>query len=104
LGQVLLVGETLVGLVVAGWVLGHLRQAPGATARHSDVSVLRLGTKLFRLTFAAGLVAGSLGYGRLASLATSGMIAGGFTALALYASVRVVSGVLAFALRIWPLQ
>src|SRR6266446_4257155 len=104
LGQVLLVGETLAGLVVAGWVLGHLRRSPDATARPSEVSALRLGTQLFRLTFTVGLVAGSLGYGRLASLVTSGMLAGGVTALALYASVRVVSGVLAFALRVWPLQ
>src|SRR5262249_28644236 len=28
LGQVLLVGETLVGMMVAGWLLVHLRQAP----------------------------------------------------------------------------
>ena len=84
-------------------VLGHLRRAPGATAG-SLICCPPPGTRLFRLTFAAGLVAGSLGYGRLASLATSGMIAGGATALALYASVRVVSGVLAFALRVWPLQ
>jgi small-conductance mechanosensitive channel len=61
-------------------------------------------TSLCLLAFAAGLVAGSLGYVRLARLLTAGMIAGGVTALALYASVRVVSGVLAFALRVWPLQ
>jgi small-conductance mechanosensitive channel len=104
LGQVLLVGETLVGIIVAGWMLGHLRWAPGATARPSEVSALRLGTWLFVLTFAAGLVASSLGYGRLARLMTSGILAGGALALTLAASFRVLNGVLAYALRIWPLQ
>jgi len=103
LGQVLLVGETLVGMLVAGWMLGHLRRAPGAT-RPSGVAVLRLGTWLSMLTFAAGLVAGSLGYGRLTRLMTSGILAGGVLALTLAASFWVVNGVLAYALRIWPLQ
>jgi potassium efflux system protein len=104
LGQVLLVGETLVGIIVAWWMLGHLRRAPGATARPSGLSALRLGTWLFLLTFAAGLVASSLGYGRLARLMTSGILAGGILALTLAASFRVLNGVLAGALRVWPLQ
>ena len=86
LGQVLLVGETLVGSMVAGWMLGHLRRAPGATAGPSGLSALRLGTWLFLLTFAAGLVASSLGYVRLARLMTSGILAGGVLALTLAAS------------------
>ena len=104
LGQVLLVGETLVGSIVAWWMLGHLRRAPGATARPSGLSALRLGTWLFLLTFAAGLVASSLGYARLARLMTSGILAGGILALTLAASFRVLNGVLACALRVWPLQ
>jgi small-conductance mechanosensitive channel len=104
LGQVLLVGETLLGLLVAGWMLGHLRRAPDTTARPSEVSALRLGTWLFVLTFAAGLLTSSLGYGRLARLMTSSILAGGILALTLAAFVRVVSGVLAAALRVWPLQ
>jgi potassium-dependent mechanosensitive channel len=104
LGQVLLVGETLVGSIVAGWMLGHLRRAPGATARPSGLSALRRGTWLFVLTFAAGLVASSLGYGRLARFMTSGILVGGILALTLAASFRVLNGVLACALRLWPLQ
>jgi potassium efflux system protein len=103
LGQVLLVGETLLGSMVAGWMLGHLRRAPGPTARPSGMLVLRLGTWLFLLTLAAGLVASCLGYGRLARLMTSGM-AGGVLALTLAASFRVLNGVLAYALRVWPLR
>jgi small-conductance mechanosensitive channel len=104
LGQVLLVGETLLGLRAAWWMLGHLRRAPGVTTRSSGVLVLRLGTWLFLLTCAAGLVVSSLGYGRLARLVTSGILAGGVVALTLAASVQVISGVLACAMRVWPLQ
>src|SRR5205823_4029381 len=104
LGQVLLVGETLVGIIVTGWMLGHLRRAPDAPARPSGMSALRLVPWLFVLTFAAGLVASSLGYGRLARLLTSGILAGGVLALTLAASFRVLNGVLACALRVWPLQ
>jgi small-conductance mechanosensitive channel len=104
LGQVLLVGETLLGSMMAGWMLGYLRPAPGATARPSRVLALRLGAWLFLLTFAAGLVASSLGYGRLARLVTSGILAGGALALTLAASVQVIIGVLACAMRVWPLQ
>jgi potassium efflux system protein len=104
LGQVLLVGETLLGLLVAGWMRGHLRRAPETTVRLSGVLAPLLGTWLFGLTFAAGLVASSLGYARLARLLTSGILAGGVLALTLAASFRVLNGVLACALRVWPLQ
>jgi potassium efflux system protein len=104
LGQVLLVGETLVGIMAAGWMLSHLRRAPGATARPSGMSDLRLVPWLFLLTFAAGIVASSLGYGRLARLMTSGILAGGVLALTLAASFRVLNSVRAGALRVWPLQ
>ena len=49
-------------------------------------------------------MASSLGYGRLAHLLTSGILAGGVLALTLAASVRVCTGVLAYALRVWPLR
>ena len=104
LGQVLLVGEMLGGIVVAGWMLGHLRRAPDATVRPFEVLLLRLALGLCVLTCAAGLVASSLGYGRLAHLLTSGILAGGVLALTLGASVRVCTGVLAYALRVWPLR
>src|SRR5262247_159294 len=73
-------------------------------ARPSGMSTLRLGTWLFLLTFTAALVASSLGYGRLARLMTSGILAGGVLALTLAASFRVLNGVMAGALRVWPLQ
>src|SRR5262249_942961 len=50
LGQVLLVGETLLGIIAAGWMLGRLRRAPGVTARPSGMSALRLAPWLFLLT------------------------------------------------------
>ena len=55
------------------------------------------------LTFAVALVAGALGYMRLARLLASGVLGSGALALTLYAAVRVLVGMAAFALRVWPL-
>jgi len=41
---------------------------------------------------------------RLARLLASGVLGSGALALTLYAAVRVMSGVIAFALRVWPLR
>jgi hypothetical protein len=104
LDQVLLVGETLVGLGLAGWTLGRLRRAPDARVGPLGVSALRLSAQLFVLAFAAGLSASSLGYVQLARLLTSGVLAAYVWALALTAAVQVASGFLAWALRVRPLQ
>ena len=82
-----------------GVVARHLAAVVGKTVGHAVCQALRLGAYLFLCTFAAGLAAGIIGYVRLAHLFTAGIIAGGIMALALYTSVRLVSGVLAFALR-----
>jgi small-conductance mechanosensitive channel len=50
------------------------------------------------------MVAGVAGYLRLCRILTSGVLAGGVTALALYAGVHVTGGVVAFFLRVWPLR
>jgi potassium-dependent mechanosensitive channel len=43
LGQVILTGETLIGMVVVGWWLGTLRRSYGKTVGHAGVPALRLG-------------------------------------------------------------
>jgi small-conductance mechanosensitive channel len=50
------------------------------------------------------MVAGLLGYMRLARLLASIVLGSGALALTLYASLRVLVGVAAFALRVWPLR
>ena len=60
--QVILLSETLIGMVVAGWLLGNTwrscRELPG----QAGIPLLRLGASLFLLIFAAGLVGGIIGY------------------------------------------
>ena len=51
-----------------------------------------------------GLAAAPIGYTRLALILTSGVLFGGAFAVALYAAVRVVSGMVAFAFHVWPLR
>ena len=68
------------------------------------MAILRPGASLLLVAFAAGLVGASIGYLRLASLAISGILAAGITALLLYTFVRVASGLIAFALHVWPLR
>src|SRR5262249_8769190 len=52
---------------------------------------------------AVALVAGTFGHVRLARLLASGVLGSGALALMLYAAVQVLVGVVAFALRVWPL-
>ena len=106
LGQVLLVGETLRGLIVAGWMLGHLRRAPGATSEAvRDICSCAWAPRALRAHVARPgwwPAASAMDVWRICM--TSGILAGGVLALTLAASVRVCTGVLAYALRVWPLR
>lgn len=106
IGQTILVFETLVGMTVLGRFLffGHLRGSAVKETGSAETRLLRIVAGLAFLALAAALVAGATGYLRLSRILTSEVIAGGIWALALYAVVRVVSGVVAFALRVWPLR
>jgi potassium-dependent mechanosensitive channel len=100
--QAILVFETLAGMVIAGWLLRstwHSRGEPVGQSR-----ILRLGASLFLLIFAAGLIGEIIGYVGLVGLLISGTLAASITALLLYACVRVVSGLIAFGLQVWPLR
>jgi potassium-dependent mechanosensitive channel len=104
ISQGILVCETLVGMGVARWLLRRMRNGDVISEDFSRFRLLRLGTYLFLFTFAVALVATITGYVRLASLLTSGIIGAGVMALAFYVSVRLASGLFAFALRVWPLS
>ena len=107
IGQAILVFEALAGDSCVGLVsslrtstarrckgnrIGSDRRAPGNCRR------------LLLFILACALIAGVFGYLRLSRILTSEIIAGGIMALALYASVRVLGGIVAFALRVWPLR
>ncbi|HET6490025.1 MAG TPA: mechanosensitive ion channel domain-containing protein [Syntrophales bacterium] len=106
IGQGILVLEGLAGVAMMGWFLraGQLRRLPSGQAGLSRSRVLEAVALYLLLVFAAGGVAASLGYLRLARLLAPGIIVGSVLALSLYALLRVARGVIAFALRVWPLR
>jgi potassium-dependent mechanosensitive channel len=104
--QAVILIEILAGMAVLGWALthGNLRRSNEHTKRLERLAGLRMAASLVLLIFAVGLVGGALGYIRLARLLTSTVIAGSAMALGLFAYVRVLVGVAAFALRVWPFR
>jgi potassium-dependent mechanosensitive channel len=106
IGQGILVLEGLAGVVVLGWFLraGQLRQLPPGKTGSSRSHLLEAAAVYILLAFTADVVAASLGYLRLARLLAPGVIVGSVLALSLYALLRVARGVIAFALRVWPLS
>jgi potassium efflux system protein len=106
IGQMILVLEALAGVVVLWWFLrsGHLQSSLAHAKDASRPRAINAGAGFVLLVLAAGLVAGVLGYLRLARLLTPGVLAGGALAVTLYALLRVFGGAVAFALRVWPLR
>jgi small-conductance mechanosensitive channel len=100
---VLQILETVAALGAIVWLLRRLRPQ-GEAAGPTRFNILRLGAYLSLFILAVGLVAGASGYVLLASLVTTGILALSALALALYAGIRVLSGLLAFALRVWPFR
>ena len=104
--QALLVLESLGGLGVLGYSVsrGALRATSDARPRGDDRPGVRLGACLLMAVFAVTALAAAAGYLPLARLLASGILGSGALALMLHAGVRVLTGVVAFALRIWPLR
>ena len=104
--QVLLLLESLAGMAVVAWLLGsqRLRHAFAQAKAASRTQALAVFARFALLYLAVGLVAGALGYMRLARIITPGTISASALALALYACVRLSGGVVAVALRVWPLR
>src|SRR5262245_2516083 len=104
--QALLVLEMLAGILLIAYALrrGALRHASAAHEAAGRLASYRAAARLLVLVFAIAGVAGALGYMRLARLFATGTLGCGALALTLYASIRVVNGLAAFALRAWPLR
>ena len=102
-GQGILVLEAAGGIAVLGWllVLGARRAAQGLGHRST---LRRLLTGVVLCDLVVGLVAAAFGYMRLARVAIPGVLVGGALGLELYASVQVAAGLVAWALRVWPLR
>ena len=106
LGQALFALEMVVGMAVLAYALtfGAFRRVSVAGAETEWLRAFRVGSGLVLLVLGVALVTGAVGYMRLARLLASSLFAGGALALTLYACLRVLTGVAAFALRIWPLR
>ena len=106
IGQTLLVLQAAAGTLMIGWYLtiGHLRRATMQDQGLIRLQALWMVAILVLFILAAGLLAGVLGYMRLARLLVSEILGGGALALAFYAFYRVATGVVVFALRVWPLR
>jgi len=103
IGQAILVGETLAAIIVLYSIRRHYRQIIAARAESSGLMVLKAGRFLLIIVLLVALLAAVAGYTRLARLLTPGILAGGILGLAAFASLRVGGGVVALALRVWPL-
>ena len=104
--QALLMLESLAAIAALRWLLAaeRLRLTTGPSPQSFGARSVPVLAKVLMLYLAAGFLAAALGYTRLARLITPAVLFGSVSALSLYASVRVLSGALAVALRTWPLQ
>jgi small-conductance mechanosensitive channel len=112
IGGVPVLEQALLGLEMVGGLasvalaltLGGLRRPSVGGAEAERLRGIRLGAGLVVLALTAGLVAGALGYLRLARLLASALFGGSALALTLYACVQLVAGLVALALDVWPLR
>ena len=104
IGQAILVGETLAAIIVLYSTRRHYRQIIAARAESSGPIVLKSGRFLLIIVLLVGLLAAVAGYTRLARLLTPSIFVGGVVALIFFASLRVSAGLIALALRVWPLS
>ena len=104
IGQTILVVETLAAIIVLYALRRQYHEIIAARAESSGLIVLKAGRFLFIIVFLVALLAAVAGYTRLARLLTPGIFVGGVLALIFFASLRVSAGLLALALRMWPLS
>ncbi len=104
--QALLIMESVAAIAVLRWELNgeRLSLVMGPASQSMGVRWAPVLAKAVLLYLTAGFLSAALGYTRLARLLTPAVLYGAVSALSLYASVRVLSGALAVALRTGPLQ
>jgi len=96
--------EMLTGMLGLGYTLtvGPLRRPPARDAESERLRATRAVGTVALVCFAAGLACTVLGYVGLGRLIASFVVSTVFAALVLMPVVRVVTGLIALALRIWP--
>ena len=104
--QVILAAEMLTGIAVLAYSLtrGELRPRAGEARETEQLRGFRAGAILLILVFTTALVAGTVGYMRLARLLGAGVLGSVALAVSFFAIVRVATALVAFTLRVWPLR
>jgi len=103
IGQAILVFESIVVMGVVGLMIirKDIRRLLSPACR---ADLPWLAGCLLLPYFAVCLVAGAAGYTNLARLLGPSVLVGGYLGLALYTSVRVLNGMVAFSFHAWPLR
>jgi potassium efflux system protein len=104
IGLAIIVGESLAAIIVLFLARHHYRQMIAERAESSGLIVLKLGRFLITIVLLVALLAGMAGYARLARLLTPGILVGVILALVAVTSLRVWSGAITLAFRVWPLR
>lgn len=96
--------EMLAGMLGLGYALtvGSLRRPLARDAESERLRATRAVSAVALALFAAGLACAVLGYLRLGRLITSDVLDSVFLALLLGPVVRVITGLVALAFRVWP--
>ncbi|HEY7675655.1 MAG TPA: mechanosensitive ion channel domain-containing protein [Candidatus Methylomirabilis sp.] len=105
--QALMLLDMLAAVAGLAWLLGsgRLRRAPAGEPMAPEVPPARRATAVFVLAvFAGSFAAAAYGAMDLARKFGATLLISIFVAIMSYAAVRVVDGLLAFALRVWPLR
>ena len=98
--------EMLAGMLGLGYALtiGSLRRPTAREAESERLRAYRAVGAVALALFTAGLAGTVLGYLRLGRVIASGMLGSVFLALLLGAVVRVITGLVALAFRVWPVR
>ena len=98
--------EMLAGMLGLGYALtaGPLRRLPVREAESERLRASRAAGAVALALFAAGLTGTVLGYLRLGRVIASGVLGSAFLALLLGPVVRVITGLVALAFRVWPIR
>jgi small-conductance mechanosensitive channel len=104
--RILFLVEMLGGVVFLLWVVRSARQAEGAPGRtpRAVLRVAGVAARVALVAFAVAAVANVLGYVSLSRLLGDGTLGSAYAAVVIYAAVRIVDGLVSFALRVRPLS
>ena len=102
--QVILLLESLAGIAALIWFLQNLRHLNSEATGPSRLRPLQAISGLLILILSIGLAAAVTGYVRLALIMTPSIVFGCAFALALFAVVLVMSGIVDFAFHVWPFR